>query len=821
MRGKWTNSGPPINVNRSSSMNRRHVDEPVKPIKFLHHSPSLKAIRAYNDLPVEGGFQNGIDLCLFSPQKYDSASVSRISIGSDTKSNENNLYEYATMGTLSVANSMSELNSEIHEMGSTLKLVPSKMELSCQTWMYYISTALCTMSMALGLGNLYRLPQVTMIRGGLPFLIAHLILTVFIGLPLLFLELGFGQLAQEGFIKYWKAVPFFKGIGYVKFLAGCLLSLYYPLYMALSLFYVIWVWKGSMPFQECSAGVKITNVGYSTYGKNGQQCIKATFLKSPFEDPSWYGIYAGLLLMVWIVITILSFAKTRSYIKSLIVLIFPTLGLYITLFVKSISLQTEYDCLGDFFTNADWSLLTSANTWYYAAIQVFFSTTVGFGSFVTNAGIIYNKVNPFWTALGFTAINLIFGAGSVIISQSLANNTRINISTNSGAIAELYLPSLIYDIGSHSTSSDIKTWTILVHAVFILSGFISMATLTYTLLKAITVASKKKLKWWHASVVLSFLGYVLGCAILLKSNFDIVHLLDHYIVGNLIIICVIIEIMALIAFYGTERIKSDFEFMLGHILSNCWLVLWWISPLILTALFAWGMITLPLEGIFKDDPSWLYGIGWGVVLIATFLIFVIGFYVVYQQDGYTLEDKMKTSVKPSKNWGPKDPISRHNWVQWNSKAQHGERDFTLKRKGTKDYTRSIKKIKKTQSEVTPSSIDGVYKESNGKQSVGTNNGSNIYTELYDANANRSTRNQPPIQQLQVSSVTDSVTTTPSVSVISNGRFQNEPQTQIITVNGTIPEEYGTFRKGPYIIKKDNMEHVCFRKFSDNENATEL
>lgn len=82
---------------------------------------------------------------------------------------------------------------------------------SCQTVLYYISTALCTMSMALGLGNLYRLPQTTMIRGGLPFLIAHLILTIFIGLPLLFLELGIGQMAQEGFIKSWRIIPFFRG----------------------------------------------------------------------------------------------------------------------------------------------------------------------------------------------------------------------------------------------------------------------------------------------------------------------------------------------------------------------------------------------------------------------------------------------------------------------------------------------------------------------------------------------------------------------------------------------------------------------------------
>ncbi|KAJ8931205.1 hypothetical protein NQ314_015902 [Rhamnusium bicolor] len=78
--------------------------------------------------------------------------------------------------------------------------------------------------------------------------------------------------------------------------------------------------------------------------------------------------------------------------------------------------------------------------------------------------------------------------------------------------------------------------------------------------------------------------------------------------------------------------------MLGHILSNIWLILWWFLPLLLTVIFAWGMITLPLEGIFKEDPAWLYGIGWGIVLTAFIFIFLIGFCIVIKQDGYTLND---------------------------------------------------------------------------------------------------------------------------------------------------------------------------------------
>lgn len=50
-----------------------------------------------------------------------------------------------------------------------------------------------------------------------------------------------------------------------------------------------------------------------------------------------------------------------------------------------------------------------------------------------------------------------------------------------------------------------------------------------------------------------------------------------------------------------------------------------------------------------------------------------------------------SSLKPSRNWGPVDPIQRHGWVVWREQCTlSGERDFTLKRRGTRDYTHSVR-----------------------------------------------------------------------------------------------------------------------------------
>lgn len=68
-------------------------------------------------------------------------------------------------------------------------------------------------------------------------------------------------------------------------------------------------------------------------------------------------------------------------------------------------------------------------------------------------------------------------------------------------------------------------------------------------------------------------------------------------------------------------------------------------PLILIGLFSWGLSTLPLEGSLEEDPEWLYGTGWAVVLVSIVYIFIIGLRSVINQDGYTFSDVSSPSTE--------------------------------------------------------------------------------------------------------------------------------------------------------------------------------
>lgn len=126
---------------------------------------------------------------------------------------------------------------------------------------------------------------------------------------------------------------------------------------------------------------------------------------------------------------------------------------------------------------------------------------------------------------------------------------------------------------------------------------------------------------------------------------------------------------------------------------------------------------------------------------------------------YKYFQKLAASLKPVRKWGPVDPILRYNWVHWHSKAKQGQRDFTLKRRGTKDYTHSVKKYSKPQPKSynqTSSELSGavdILGNDKNQNNIRLSNGSSTYAEPYQDNGASYYNVQP--QQLRVTSLVDS------------------------------------------------------------------
>lgn len=180
--------------------------------------------------------------------------------------------------------------------------------------------------------------------------------------------------------------------------------------------------------------------------------------------------------------------------------------------------------------------------------------------------------------------------------------------------------------------------------------------------------------------------------------------------------------------------------------------------------------------------------------------------------------KIKTAFRPSKNWGPKDPMQRYTWMQWCIKIQQGERDFTLRRRGTRDYTKGIKKeIKKNAIQtkyITQQNISSVdyQKNKTGDKNISPNTHRTVLTnenEMIYTNGNETIFNEFPRNMSNDNHIEDKMEIKKNMNPLARNSSSDTS------------EDLAVLRKGPYVIGENSIAHVCHRKYSYTEDATEL
>lgn len=88
-------------------------------------------------------------------------------------------------------------------------------------------------------------------------MIPFTIMLIIAGLPLMFMELSFGQYAALGPVAvYNKFCPLFQGLGYGMVIVSCIVMLYYNLIIAWTIYYMTVSFLSifyQLPWQNCDA----------------------------------------------------------------------------------------------------------------------------------------------------------------------------------------------------------------------------------------------------------------------------------------------------------------------------------------------------------------------------------------------------------------------------------------------------------------------------------------------------------------------------------------------------------------------------------------
>ncbi|XP_020630727.1 sodium- and chloride-dependent taurine transporter-like [Orbicella faveolata] len=116
-------------------------------------------------------------------------------------------------------------------------------------WSRKIEFLFACIGFCVGYGNMWRFPYMCFKNGGGAFLIPYLLFLTFGGVPIFFLEQCVGQFTQSEPVHAWnKLCPLLRGIGFASIAVSFLVSVYYNVIMAWSLFYFYHAFKKDIPW---------------------------------------------------------------------------------------------------------------------------------------------------------------------------------------------------------------------------------------------------------------------------------------------------------------------------------------------------------------------------------------------------------------------------------------------------------------------------------------------------------------------------------------------------------------------------------------------
>ncbi|XP_045446709.1 sodium- and chloride-dependent glycine transporter 1-like [Melitaea cinxia] len=319
-------------------------------------------------------------------------------------------------------------------------------------WGRPLEFILACLGYAVGLGNVWRFPYLCYRNGGGAFFIPFLLMLVFVGLPIFYLELFVGQYTGLGPLKTFGAIaPFFSGVGYCTLVVMTIVLIQFMVIIAWSSFYTFMSIGGNIDWGSCNNTFNSINCFSGSYDQKcrenntgdatdltfymrhcmsigniceitGYQPYDGNYCWDGNETVPWYTNVTRILAseeyfneevlgrgdatwekwgtIQWHLVGCLAFSWAIAFlcvIKGVQsagkVVYFTALFPYVmltALVIRGVTLDGAVDGIL-FYLSPKWETLLTARVWGDAASQIFYSFGVACGSLVTLAS--YNKFN--------------------------------------------------------------------------------------------------------------------------------------------------------------------------------------------------------------------------------------------------------------------------------------------------------------------------------------------------------------------------------------------------------------------------------------------
>ncbi|KAG1653930.1 Sodium- and chloride-dependent GABA transporter ine [Nymphon striatum] len=595
-----------------------------------------------------------------------------------------------------------------------------------EKWSSKTDFLLSCIGYAVGLGNIWRFPYLCYKSGGGAFLIPYFITLFLCGIPLLLMEMAIGQYMRFGPIGTLnKVAPIFKGVGVATVVVTFILTTYYNVIIAWTLYYLFSSFTAVLPWSNCQHTWNSPNcyddlwmhsnnsTNMSMVG-NYSTVINSSVLMnlirpekggiSPSQDFYEYSIKQrprilstllsslqfhrvlektdsidnlgsirwelfAVLLLSW---TLVYFSLWKGIkVSGKIVYITVTLP-YLLLFaflINGVLLPGAVDGL-IFLFKPKWHLLLDAKVWVYAAAQNFNSIGIGFGSIIAMASFNERKSSLLPETLTIISVNTATSLiGSIVVFSTLGHIAEVQGRNVSDVVAQG--PGLVLvAIPEVITQMPIpQLWAVLFFILLLLLGLDSQFAMVEVVVTTIT-DNFKKLRREYIVFCVCLISFLLGIPHVTQGGIYVFQLVDHYASAISIMFIAFFEVIAITWFYGAKRLATNIKEMTGKRPNKYFIICWYfISPALIFAIAIYSFIDYkPLKyDNVVSYPDWAQGLGWMVAMLSVICVPLFAVIAIYKAPGYTVFQKLRNACRCELD------------------LQLANTDYTIEEKGRKSY----------------------------------------------------------------------------------------------------------------------------------------
>lgn len=547
----------------------------------------------------------------------------------------------------------------------------------------------------IGLGNLWRFPYMVYANGGGAFLIPYCIFAIFLGFPMMFLEVSLGQYTRKGSINAWKLSPLCKGIGFGSAMLALYSSLYYITVMAWAINYMwsCFTLNTTLPWMHCTnwfntnscvtyeeaINNSLDNNTGNLFGEGSKYSLPVVEYWDHYNLRVSDGIdeIGGLtnaplaisLLLAWVIVYFTIFKGTSSSgVMSYFTAIFPYVVISILL-VKGLTLEGAGNGIM-FYLKPNVTKLLEPKVWMDAGSQVCFSYVICFAVLITVSS--YNDFNKdtfkhagqISIACSTTSFLAGFAVFAVLGNMAHAMGVEVKDVVSSGpGLTFLAYPSAL------SMMPCPQFWNFLFFLMIVSLGISCEWTTVEALLTVFFDHQPKfrKHREW-VSLALCVTLYLIGLVFTTPGGVYVFELFNSFAVGGVPLMWLTtFEALAIGWVYGYDKFAENAKTMIGYTPTRFFeFCIKFISPALTFSVFVFSCFNFkPLVVQGFTYPPWANAIGY---VLAFSSVVCVPNYAIYQltlHDG-SLSEKFRKSCEST--------LYRHTTKSAFIKAQTAYRD---------------------------------------------------------------------------------------------------------------------------------------------------